>query len=157
MHILIAHGVNLDLLGTREPGLYGNVTLDTIHESLSRDVEKMAHLWNGLSPLLTFFQTNREHEFLEKISEPYDGVLMNPGAWTHTSLALADRLRGLRIPFVEVHISNLAARENFRHTSYAAPYAAGVVYGFGADSYRVGLFGLLSFLFNRRQNGNTSS
>jgi 3-dehydroquinate dehydratase-2 len=143
MDILVAHGVNLDLLGSREPNVYGSLTLSALNHRIALDGQTLSKALGLPNPSLTFFQSNREDEFLLKISEQFDGILMNPGAWTHTSLALADRLRAVKTPYVEVHISNVAAREPFRHTSYAAPQASGVVYGFGGDSYRVGLLGLM--------------
>lgn len=143
MNILVAHGVNLDLLGSREPQVYGNLTLALLNQRVALDAEIFSQALGLPKPSVSFFQSNREDEFLQKISEPFDGILMNPGAWTHTSLALADRLRAVKTPYVEVHISNVAAREPFRHTSFAAPHASGVVYGFGGDSYRVGLLGLM--------------
>lgn len=138
LRILVANGVNLDLLGQREPGVYGKGTL--------ADLE--AHV-RALAPegvALTFFQTNDEALFLAKISDGWDGAVINPGAWTHTSLALADRLKGLALPFVEVHLSNTMAREEFRHRSYSAPHAAGIVIGLGFDSYVAGLTGLVAKL-----------
>ena len=141
--ILVAHGVNLDLLGRREPLLYGHQTLDAINQILAADAPRLAQAFGLPEPQLVFFQTNREDAMFDKIAEPFGGILINPGAWTHTSLALADRLRGIRTPYVEVHLSNLAAREPIRHISHAAPSATGVVYGFGAASYRAGLWGLM--------------
>jgi 3-dehydroquinate dehydratase-2 len=145
--ILVAHGVNLDLLGRREPDVYGRTTLAELEAELEAAAEgaaRMAGLSNGCG--LAFFQSNDETTFLERLGDGWDGILINPGAWTHTSLALADRLLGLGVPYVEVHLSNLAAREEFRQKSYSAAGAAGVVYGFGVDSYVVGLVGLLRAL-----------
>ena len=136
--ILIASGVNLDLLGMREPHLYGSQTLADMEALLQSEFGEIAEL--------NFFQTNAEAEYLAALSQGWDGAVINPGAWTHTSLALADRLAGLKLPFVEVHLSNTAAREAIRHHSYTAPLAAGVVQGFGINSYALGLSGLLCYL-----------
>lgn len=142
LRILVAHGVNLDLLGKREPHIYGCEGLADI-ETLLRKVSPVLAQSMGLQPPeLFFFQTNHEGLFLDKLSESWDGALINAGAWTHTSLALADRLVGLGLPFAEVHLSNLAKREPFRQHSYAAPHAQGVSFGFGLGSYVSGLSGL---------------
>lgn len=135
--VLVANGVNLDLLGTREPGIYGTFTLADVEKTL----REVAPQLGGCT--LAFFQSNDEQAFIEKFDEGWDGALINPGAWTHTSLALADRLAALKLPYVEVHISNVAAREDFRKLSYTARNAVGVVHGFGMDSYVAGLLGLL--------------
>jgi 3-dehydroquinate dehydratase-2 len=137
--ILVASGANLDLLGTREPEIYGSTSLAEIHDALhswakDRDIE------------LTCRQTNDEGEYMRWLGEGWDGLVLNPGAWTHTSLALADRVAGLRIPCVEVHLSQTAARESFRHVSWIAAKSVGSVSGFGPMSYRLGLEGLLSSL-----------
>ena len=144
--VLIANGVNLDLLGQREPEFYGARGLGDLEAYLRKHAPPMAKQIGLDGVDLQFFQSNNEAEFLSKISLPCDGILINPAAWTHTSLALADRLKALGVPFVEVHISNIAGREAFRHHSYSAPHAAGVVYGLGFDSYMAGLWGLLSRL-----------
>ena len=136
--ILIANGVNLDLLGQREPSLYGRHDLAFLETSLRTFEEEQEGRFS-----LSFYQSNVEAAFLEKISEGWDGIILNPGAWTHTSLALGDRLVGLGMPFVEVHISNLATRESFRQHSYCAPHAWGIVSGFGIIGYRIALEGLL--------------
>lgn len=146
--ILIAHGVNLDRLGSREPQIYGSSNLAEINDGLFKIAPLIAQMIGSPAPLLDFFQSNAEHELLNQISSGYDGILINPGAWTHTSLALADRLKGLAVPYVEVHLSNTASRETFRHHSYTAPHAAGVVSGFGAASYQAGLLGLMLKLQN---------
>jgi 3-dehydroquinate dehydratase-2 len=144
--ILVANGVNLDLLGQREPGVYGSTSLKSLEDRLRADVPRFEQ-WFDCHLELTFFQTNHEGELLDKFSQKkWDGVVLNPGAWTHTSLALADRLRALQLRFVETHLSNVAARETFRHHSYCAPHAAGVVSGFGVNSYYAALFGLLNDL-----------
>lgn len=152
LRILVAQGVNLDLLGIREPEIYGSDSLASIEAMLRRLAPGLAQLAGLPSPELHFFQSNHEGLFLDQLSLGWDAALINAGAWTHTSLALADRLAGLRLPFVEVHLSNLAKREAFRHHSYAAPHALGVCYGFGAVSYISALSGLLQH-FARLQNG----
>lgn len=144
--ILIANGVNLDLLGSREPDLYGHTTLSAIEKSLKSLAPDLARSAGLGKHSLHFFQSNSEVDFLEEISKDWSGAVINPGAWTHTSLALADRLTGLKLPFVEVHLSNLARREDFRQKSFSAPFARGVVYGLGADSYAVALFALFKSL-----------
>lgn len=143
LRILVANGVNLDLLGQREPDHYGYDGLGEIEQKLSEFAAQLHGLWPHMAFDLSFFQSNDERTFLEHFDQGWDGVILNAGAWTHTSLALADRLAALKLPFVEVHLSNLARREDFRHKSYAAAQSLGVVYGFGADSYLTGLVGLL--------------
>lgn len=142
MRIAVVHGPNLRLLGRREPEVYGTDTLETIDERL-RGVA--AELDVGLES----FQSNAEGEildFLEDASERVDGFVVNPGGLTHTSVALRDGLVGVGRPFVEVHLSNTAAREGFRHRSFLSPVAIGVVAGFGAASYLLGLRGLVSHI-----------
>ena len=140
--VLVASGVNLDLLGRRQPEIYGSDSLQDVHQSLHRFLPMLESLLSVKVELETF-QSNSESEFLAKRSEGWDGAVINPGAWTHTSLALADRLVGLELPFVEVHISNISQREDLRKNSFTAPIAMGVTYGFGVESYHTGLFGLL--------------
>ena len=144
--VLVANGVNLDLLGTREPDIYGNETLKDLETVLNQAAATLSAAAGIKGLKLTFFQTNEESSYLEKFGEGFDGAIINPGAWTHTSLAIADRLKALSLPYVEVHISNLAGREDFRRHSYTAPGALGVVHGFGIASYKVGLYGLLQRL-----------
>lgn len=143
LRILVANGVNLDLLGTREPEIYGTATLADLERGLANVAADVAVAAGVPACRLDFFQSNDETTFLSKFDDGYDGALINPGAWTHTSLALADRLKGLGLPYVEVHISNLAGREDFRQRSFTAPGAQGIVQGFGLTSYRVALYGLL--------------
>ena len=147
MKILVANGVNLDLLGEREVEHYGRFNLSDLETHLQGEAKKLSS-WFSLSDLqLAFFQTNDQAAFLEALTgKDYDGLLINPAAWTHTSLALADRLAALDKPYVEVHISNLAQREPLRQKSLTAKHAAGVVYGFGMYSYVTGLLGLLNKL-----------
>lgn len=142
MTIAVVHGPNLRLLGKREPEVYGRNTLESINDGLYA----LAH---QLGVTLEVFQSNSEGailDFIEDAAPRVDGFLVNPGALTHTSIALRDALAGVGLPFVEVHLSNTAAREPFRHHSYTAPVALGVVSGFGMDSYLLGLRGLVARL-----------
>jgi len=137
MKILIINGPNLNLLGEREPEVYGKQTFNDYFTSLQfklREVE------------LSHFQSNHEGEIIDKLHEArlhFDGVVLNAAAYTHTSVAIADAVKAINIPVVEVHISNTAARENFRKHSYIAPYASGVITGFGMKSYELAV---LSFV-----------
>jgi 3-dehydroquinate dehydratase-2 len=149
LSVIVAHGVNLDLLGRREPQIYGKHTLADIETKLRQFSPVIASAF-ALPPVeLTFFQSNHEGVFLEELSKPWDAALINAGAWTHSSLALADRLVALSLPFAEVHISNLSAREEFRQKSFTARHAIGVCYGFGIDSYTAALSGLYAVLADR--------
>jgi 3-dehydroquinate dehydratase-2 len=136
------HGPNLGLLGRREPDVYGSTTLEDIDASVR-------NLAAELGAELHTFQSNHEGailDHLEATAPDTDGYLVNAGGLTHTSVALRDGLVGVGRPFVEVHISNTAAREDFRHRSLLSPVAAGVVYGFGPRGYLLGLRGLLARL-----------
>ncbi|MBW3535443.1 MAG: type II 3-dehydroquinate dehydratase [Gemmatimonadetes bacterium] len=142
MRVAVLHGPNLRLLGRREPEVYGTTTLEEIDVGLQE-------LADELGAGIETFQSNHEGElldFVEGASERVEGFLVNAGAFTHTSVALRDALVGVGLPFVEVHLSNTAAREAFRRTSHLAPVAAGVVYGFGPSSYLLGLRGLVALL-----------
>lgn len=146
MKIAVIHGPNLRLLGRREPEVYGTDTLDDINAALSRVAAE-------LGAELEFFQSNHEGEILDYVDDTstrVDGYLINPGAFTHTSVALRDALTGVDRPFVEVHLSNTAGREPFRRSSYLSDVAAGVVFGFGPDSYLLGLRGLVGALNSSR-------
>ncbi len=144
--ILIANGVNLDLLGRREPDIYGSLTLQNLQDRLEQQA-KQFELVFASHFRTSFYQSNHEGAFLEKLSEKaWDAVILNPGAWTHTSLALADRLKGLQIPYIEVHLSNTSNRETFRHHSYTAPSALGVIAGLGPLSYDAALFAICKYL-----------
>lgn len=144
MKIAIVHGPNLRLLGRREPEVYGAATLHDVNEAIGREAA-------ALGVEVEFFQSNHEGailDFLEEAAPRVNGFLVNPGALTHTSVALRDGLVGVARPFVEVHLSNTASREPFRRHSYLSDVAAGVVYGFGAQSYLLGLRGLVSRIQN---------
>ncbi len=142
MNIAVVHGPNLRLLGRREPEVYGSDTLADVNALLADEAR-------GLGVELEFFQSNHEGEildFLDTASARVEGFLVNPGALTHTSVALRDALTGVGRPFVEVHLSNTAAREPFRRNSFLSDVAAGVVFGFGTQSYVLGLRGLVARL-----------
>jgi len=134
--LLLLHGPNLNLLGSREPEVYGHDTLAQIDARLAEQASAAGHQ-------LDTFQSNAEHTLVERIHAARgDGtafILINPAAFTHTSVALRDALLGVAIPFIELHLSNPHAREPFRHHSYLSDKAVGVVCGFGADSYRLAL------------------
>ena len=142
MRVLLLNGPNLNLLGLREPGLYGADTLEAIEAELSRQA-------GGLGVDLECFQSNHEGALIERIHAArgsVDGILINAGAFTHTSIAIRDALLGVEIPFVELHLSNVHARESFRHHSVLADKALGVIGGFGAASYGLALQGLVGRL-----------
>ena len=142
MRLAVVHGPNLRRIGTREPEVYGRDTLDDVNAALSALAEEL-----GVE--VETFQSNHEGElldFIEEASGRVAGFVINPGAFTHTSIALRDCLVGVERPFVEVHLSNTAGREEFRRHSYLSGVAAGVVYGFGLHSYLLGLRGLVSRL-----------
>jgi len=137
MKILIINGPNLNLLGKREPELYGHQDFDSYFGNLQFEMKKVE---------LSRFQSNSEAELIEalqKSPEKYEGVVLNAAAYTHTSIALADAVRAISIPVVEVHISNIYQREKFRQQSYIAPYAKGVITGFGLKSYELAVRSLL--------------
>jgi len=140
--IAVINGPNLNLLGTREPEIYGTDTLDDILSNLAARAKKEEYsLWT--------FQSNSEGELVDAIQKApaeCDGIIINPGAFTHTSIALRDALQGAAIPVVEVHLSNIFAREEFRHHSHVSPVAEGVICGFGAHSYFLALEALLKIL-----------
>ena len=131
--IIIINGPNLNLLGKREPDVYGNQDFENYFNRLKAsypDVE------------LDYFQSNVEGEIINKLHETgfsYNGIILNAGAYTHTSIAIADAIRGITVPVVEVHISNVFSRENFRHHSYLSEVCRGVIVGFGLDSYRLAI------------------
>ena len=140
--VLVLNGPNLNLLGKREPGVYGFVTLDEI-DSMLVDEARL------LGVELFCQQSNHEGALIDAIHATVDthqGLLINAGAYTHTSIALRDAIAAVNIPTVEVHLSNIYSREAFRHHSYIAPVAIGQISGFGAESYRLGLQALIHYL-----------
>lgn len=147
MHILIIHGPNLNLLGKREPEIYGSVTLDEIN----RNLESLAR---ELQVTVSAYQSNHEGELVQKIQDSLgnaQAIVINPGAYTHTSVALRDALLSTGIPAVEVHLSNIHRREEFRRHSFLADVAAGQITGFGPESYLLGLRAAVSVLRNAGQ------
>jgi len=131
--IRIINGPNLNLLGTREPGIYGNQTFEEQLTAFTREFPELE---------IDYFQSNVEGELINSLHEAAsgkDGVILNAGAYTHTSIALGDAIKAIDIPVIEVHISNIFSREDFRHISYIAPYCRGSIIGFGMDSYRLAL------------------
>lgn len=134
--VLVIHGPNLNLLGKREEDIYGKSSLQDINKSLQKKAK-------ALAVEAAFFQSNHEGEIVQKIQDAKDqgfaAVLINPAAYTHTSVAIRDAVSAVDIPVVEVHLSNIYAREEFRHTSLIAPVAIGQIAGFGLNSYILGL------------------
>lgn len=145
--ILVVHGPNLNLLGVREPDVYGKTTLEDINQQLSaiaeeKDVE------------VKFVQSNREGELIDRVQqglqEEIEGIIINPAAFTHYSIALRDALAALEIPIIEVHLSNIYKREEFRHKSVIAPVVTGQISGFGANSYYLALEELTRLILNKK-------
>ena len=140
--VLVLNGPNLNLLGQREPEVYGATTLQDLENRLTSGAP------TGMD--LQFYQSNHEGEMIDRIhqlmDQPVDGIVINPGAWTHTSVAIRDALSSVTAPFVEVHISNVHAREAFRHHSYVSGVAAGVICGLGAQGYEMAIDALASRL-----------
>ena len=141
--ILVLNGPNLKLLGTREPGIYGTQSLNTIKNSMQTQASEA-----GIS--LDFLQSNAEHELVNAIhnalSENTRFIIINPAAFTHTSVALRDALLGVKIPFIELHLSNTHAREEFRHHSYLSDIAVGIIIGLGPQGYELALTAAISRL-----------
>ena len=137
MKVLIINGPNLNLLGKREPSIYGNQNMDKVLQELSNLCE------------IEYFQSNHEGAIIDKLHEvgfdnTYSGIVLNAGAYTHTSLAIADAIAAINLPVIEVHISNIHAREEIRHKSLISSVCRGVICGFGLNSYRLGVEALLS-------------
>jgi len=133
MNIIIINGPNLNLLGKREPEVYGNVTFETYFEALK---DKFPTL------ILSYFQSNIEGELIDKIQEvgfSFDGIVLNAAAYTHTSVGIGDAIKAITTPVIEVHISNTFSRETFRHQSFVSPNAKGIIIGFGLKSYELAL------------------
>lgn len=144
------HGPNLNLLGLREPEIYGRATLDDVNRLLEEEAR-------SLQTEITALQSNHEGVLIDAIQAArgkHQGLLINPGAYTHTSVAIRDAIAGTAIPTVEVHLSNIHRREEFRHHSYIAPVAIGQISGFGVESYRLGLRALVTHLQSLDQNQN---
>ncbi len=141
--ILVLHGPNLNLLGEREPDVYGHTTLAEINQRLEQQARDGGHH-------LLYVQSNAEYELVERVQDArHEGVnfiLINPAAFTHTSIALRDALAAVQIPFIEVHLSNVHARESFRHHSYFSDLALGVICGLGPQGYELGLQAALNYL-----------
>ncbi len=153
MRVLVLNGPNLNLLGEREPGIYGSTSLDALCSHLTSAAEAM-----GMT--VCFAQSNHEGEIIDILHaarSECDGVILNAGAYTHYSIAIRDAISAIKIPVVEVHLSNIHAREEFRHTSVIAPVCIGQISGFGTDSYDLALTAL-AFRFNaavpRLEDGN---
>jgi 3-dehydroquinate dehydratase-2 len=145
--ITVLNGPNLNLLGIREPGLYGNQTLADIKHNLEQKADELEHQLN-------FQQSNAEHEIVELIHQAYqahvDFIIINPAAFTHTSVAIRDALLATKIPFIEVHLSNVHAREPFRKHSYFSDIAKGVICGLGATGYELALLAAHKILAERQ-------
>ena len=133
MNIIIINGPNINLLGKREPGIYGSQSFEDFYDSLVARYPQVT---------LSYFQSNIEGELIDKIQEvgfSYDGIILNAAAYTHTSIGIGDAVKAISAPVIEVHISNTYSREAFRHQSFIAPNAKGVILGFGLKSYELGL------------------
>lgn len=131
MKLLILNGPNLNLLGKREPEIYGNLTFEDYLVTLENKFPEIS---------FTYYQSNIEGELIDKIHEvgfTYDGIIVNAGAYTHTSIGIGDAIKGITTPVIEVHISNTFSREEFRHQSYISPNAKGIIIGFGLKSYEL--------------------
>ena len=138
MKILIMNGPNLNLLGVREPGIYGDSSFESYLPMLRECYPEVE---------LEYYQSNIEGEMINKLQEvgfSYDGIVLNAGAYTHTSVALADCIKSIKTPVIEVHISNVHQREEFRHHSFLSPVCKGIICGFGLDSYRLGVDALVN-------------
>ena len=151
MKILVLHGPNLQLLGRREPEVYGVDTLESINQALR---DKAAAMQVGLE----CFQSNHEGELVTRIGDAmgcWDGLIINPAAYTHTSIALRDAIKAVDLPCVEVHLSNISQRENFRHVSYTAGVCIAQIAGFGGKGYLLALEGLVEYINNKKSGSVT--
>lgn len=149
LNILVLHGPNLNLLGQREPGVYGSATLEDINLLLETEAQ-------ALQVKVSALQSNHEGVLVDAIQaarDQHSGLLINAGAYTHTSVAIRDAIAGVNLPTVEVHLSNIYRREPFRHHSYIAAIAVGQISGFGPDSYRLGLQALVYHLRKNNPSG----
>jgi len=143
MKILVINGPNINMLGVREPEIYGKLSL----EKIENELVEYSKQFNGVE--VEFFQSNIEGEIVNKIQSSIgkiNGIIINPAAYTHTSVAILDAIKAVQIPTVEVHLSNVSAREDFRKVSYISPACVGTVAGFKQDSYKMALFGLYNYL-----------
>ena len=138
MKILILNGPNLASTGSREPKIYGNENFDDFMLSLQNTYKEINFV---------YFQSNSEGNIIDKLwkSENFDGIILNAGAYTHTSIAIADAVKGISVPVIEVHISNVFSRESYRHKSFIAPFCVGVISGFGLASYKLAVEYFVSF------------
>ncbi len=147
MKILLINGPNLQLLGRREPGIYGCISLEGV-------VGEVKELAKSLRCEVTDYQSNHEGSIVDRIGsakdDGFDGILINPAAYSHTSVAIRDAISAVALPTVEVHLSNIHTREEFRHHSFVTAVAVGVIAGFGADSYTLGLRALVSYLQKKK-------
>ncbi|MBW8323480.1 MAG: type II 3-dehydroquinate dehydratase [Prolixibacteraceae bacterium] len=140
MKILLTNGPNLNLLGIREKSIYGNTSFEDYFQTLKQNFPEIE---------MEYFQSNVEGELINKIHErgfDYDGIIINAGAYTHTSVAIRDAISGIKAPVVEVHISNILTRESFRHESLIGPACIGSIMGFGLDSYRLGIEAIKGYI-----------
>jgi 3-dehydroquinate dehydratase-2 len=143
MKILLINGPNLNLLGIREKSIYGSTSFESYFQTLKINFPELN---------LEYFQSNIEGELINKIHErgfEYDGIIINAGAYTHTSVAIRDAISGVNAPVIEVHISNILTRENFRHESLIGPVCIGTIMGFGMDSYRLGIEAIMQYIKSR--------
>ncbi|MDD3774615.1 MAG: type II 3-dehydroquinate dehydratase [Sulfurovaceae bacterium] len=142
MKITVIQGPNLNMLGVREQGIYGNMKLENIHNQMEQIAKQ-----NNIE--IDFFQSNLEGEIVDRIQEclgDSDGIIINPAAYTHTSIAIRDAIAAVSIPTIEVHLSNIHQREEFRHTSFTAPVCAGQIMGMGPYGYHLAMIGMMQIL-----------